>query len=93
MAQPFLEAGQGCLFIPGFNVDHTVRRQTRRLQPRRKQILVAHAPEDLALGARHDSRREQGGGSAIERAIAGAGDLVQTPQGQTATGQPRIHLL
>ncbi len=92
MAQPFLEAGQGRLLIPGFDIDHTVRRQPRCFQPRREQILVAHAPQDLPLGAGHDAGGKQSCGRTIERVIAGTGDLMQGAQGQPAAGQTRIHL-
>ncbi len=79
MAQPLLEAGQRRFFIAGFDVDHPIRREPRRRQARREQILVPHAPENLALGARHDAGREQSRRGTIKHAIAGAGDLVQRP--------------
>ncbi len=92
MAQPFLEAGQGRLLIPGFDIDHPVRRQPGRFQPRRKQILITHAPEDLPLGAGHDAGGKQSRGRTIKRAIAGTGDLMQGAQSQPAARQTRIHL-
>ncbi len=92
MSQPFLEAGEGRLLVPGFHINYPVGRQPRRLQTRRKQILVPHAPQDLALGARHDAGHEQSRRGAIQRAITGACDLMQRPQRQPAARQPRIHL-
>ena len=92
MAQPFLEARQRRLLIPGFNVDHPIRRQPCRFQPRRKQILVPHAPQDLALGARHDAGRKQSRSCTIQRAIACTGDLMQRAQSQSAARQTCIHL-
>ena len=92
MAQPFLKAGQSCLLISGFDIDYPVRRQPRRFQPGRKQILVPYAPQDLALGARHDTGSKQSCRCTIQRAIAGTGDLMQGAEGETAARQPRIHL-
>jgi hypothetical protein len=92
MSQPFLEARQRRLLITGFDIGHPIRRQPRCFQPRRKQILISHAPQDLALGARHDAGRKQSRGSAVQRAIAGAGDLVQGAKGETTARQARVHL-
>ena len=92
MAQPFLETGQGRLLITGLDIDHAVRRQPCRFQPRGKQILITHAPKDLPHGSCQDASRKQSRGSAVQRAIAGPRDLMQSPQGQPATGQTRIHL-
>jgi len=92
MAQPFLKTRQGRLLITGLDIDHPVRRKPCRLQPRRKQILITHAPEDLPHGPCQDAGRKQGCGSPIQRAIAGTSHLMQSPQGQPATGQARIHL-
>ena len=91
MAQPLLETGQSGLLVPGFDKDHPVRRKPSRFQTRREQILIAHTPEDLPLGARHDARCKRGGSSTIQRAIAGTGDLVQRSQRQSPTGQPCVH--
>ncbi len=86
MPQPFLEAGQSRFFVTGFDVDHPIRSEPGRRQARRKQILMAYAPEYLALGARHDAGREQSRSGSIQRAVAGAGDLVQCSQRQPTAG-------
>lgn len=92
MAQPFLETRQGRLLITGLDIDHSVRRQPGRLKSRGKQILITHAPEDLPHGPCQDAGRKQSRGSAVQRAVAGPGHLMQGAEGQAAAGQARIHL-
>ncbi len=92
MAQALLEACQRRFFVAGFDIDHSIRSEPGRRQARRKQILVKHAPENLTLGARHDAGCEQSCRRAIQCAIAGAGDLMQGSQRQSAARQPHIHL-
>lgn len=92
MAQPFLETRQGRLLVTGLDIDHPVRRQPGRLQPRRKQILITHAPEDLPHGPCQDAGRKQSRGSAVQRTIAGPGHLMQGAEGQATAGQAHVHL-
>ena len=92
MAQPFLETGQRCLFVLGFDINHSVRRQPRRGQTRAEQILIAHTPEDLPRHPRHDARREQGSGRTVQGTVPGAGNLVQGSQREAPAKQTRIHL-
>ncbi len=92
MSQPFLEARQRRLLITGFDIGHPIRRQPRRFQPRRKQILIPHTPEDLAIGARHDAGRKQSRRGPVQCPISSTGDLMQRAQSQPAARQTRIHL-
>lgn len=91
MTQPLLETGQSFLLVSGFDIDHPVRRKPGRFKTRCEQVLIAHTPEDLPLGARHDARGKRSRGGAIQRAIADAGDLMQRSKRQPPTGQPRVH--
>ena len=90
MTQPLLETGQSFLLVSGFDIDDPVRRKPGRFETRCEQILIAHTPEDLPLGARHDARCKRGRRGPIQRAIAGTGDLMQRSQRQPPTGQPRV---
>ncbi len=79
MPQPFLETGQQGLLIAGFDIDHPVRRQPGGGKAGGEQIRIAQAPQDLPAQPRHDAGGEQAGHGAIQRAIAGAGHLMQRP--------------
>ena len=93
MAQAFLEAGEGREFVAGLDVDHPIHGQPCRLQPRRKQILLAHAPEDLSLQPRHDPSRKQRRSGTIQCPIPPAGNFMQSAQRQAAARQTRVDLL
>lgn len=59
MAQTFLDAGQDSSVVPGFEIDHPVRRQARLREGWREQVRLSDAPEDLAFGPGGYSCNEQ----------------------------------
>lgn len=85
MPQPFLETGKCRLFVAGLDIDHAIRGEPCCGETGGKQILVAHAPQDLAHSPRHDARGEEGGGGAVQCAVAGTGNLVQRTESQATT--------
>lgn len=90
MAQTFLHAGEQCFFVSSLDIDDTARQQTHLGQRRRKEVRPRHTPEHLALRAGGDRCREQGCCSAIDGAIATAGDLMQGCKCQPSSRQPAV---
>ena len=75
--QAFLETGQQCLVVTGFDVDDAAGKQAGLGQGRGEQILSRDAPQHLAFGAGCDSGGEQGGRRAVNRAVAATRHLMQ----------------
>ncbi len=92
MAQPLLEAGQHGFIVSRLDIDYPVGRQPCLGNGWGKEILPNNTPQNLTLGPGNDARREQSRGSAIDRAIAAAGNLMQRAHGQAAAWQAQIQL-
>ena len=88
MAQAFLHAGEHGLVVAGLDVDHPIGDEARLSDGRREQVGPRHAPKNLALRPRGDACAEEGRSRTVDRAIAAAGDLMESAERQPATGQP-----
>jgi hypothetical protein len=91
VAQPLLEAGQHGFIVSRLDIDYPVGRQPCLGNGWGKEILPNNTPQNLTLGPGNDARREQSRGSAIDRAIAAAGNLMQRAHGQATARQTQIH--
>jgi len=91
MAQSFLATGQHRLLVLRLHVNDTVRRQTGLGEGRGEQILPDQAPQHRPLAARGNPGGEQGGSSAVNRAIAAASHFMQRPQREAAARQTRVN--
>lgn len=90
MAQPFLAAGENRFVVAAVEIDHPVGGQPGLGERRGEQVRPGGAPEHAACGARGDAGGEQGGGRAIDRTVAAAGDLVKPAEHEAAARQARI---
>jgi hypothetical protein len=90
--QAFLEAGEQGFVVASFDVDHAVRMKADLSDCRRKQILARHAPQHLALRPGRNSRCKKLCGSAIDRTIAAAGNLMERAHHQATSRQVAIKL-
>jgi hypothetical protein len=93
VANTFLETRQHRFLVAGIDVDDAVRSETDLCQCRRKKILPGDAPEDFALGARSNARREDGCRCAIDGSVATAGNFVKRPERQPAARKPAVDRL
>ncbi len=80
-AQTFLHAGQHLPVRAGVNAEHPIGVEARLGQGRGEQVRT-DAPEDLPVGAREDSGREQGRRRPVQGAIAAPGDFMEGAQSQ-----------
>jgi hypothetical protein len=90
MAQAFLETGENRLIIVPFQIDDAIGRQAGLGERRREEVGAREAPENLALGPRGDAGGEEGGGRPVDRAVAAAGDFMESALGQASARQARV---
>lgn len=91
MAQALLEAGEDGRLVSSLDVDHPVRIEPGVLDRGRKEVRPRDAPQHQPGGAGDDSCCKQRGGCAVHRARAAAGDLMQSPERESAARKPRVY--
>lgn len=92
MSEALFHAGEQCFFVTGLDIDDASGQQTHLGQCRREQVRPRHAPEHLTLGAGGNRRGKQRGCSAIDGAIAAAGDFMERCERQPSSRQPAVDL-
>lgn len=92
MPQAFLDRRHHGGFLPGLDIDDPVGMKSRLRQGRSEQVATGQAPQHRTVDARGDARREQGGRSAVDRAVASAGQFMQRTQRQSAARQSLVDL-
>ncbi len=93
MAQALFETGKHGLFVTSLDIDDAVASQSDMSDRRSKEVLPGDAPQDLAFGSRRDACRKQRRGGSINRSVAAACHLVQTPARQSSARQNAIYCL
>ena len=90
MAQPLLGAGERCLVVTRFEINHPIRAEPSLGQRRRKQIWPRETPQHHAAGAGGDAGGKQGRSGSIDRRMAATGDLMHRPTRKATAAQMGI---
>ena len=89
--QAFLHRGQNILVFVAFAIDDAIRVKSGLCHGRREQVRPRQAPENLSLGARRNSGREQSSGRTVDGARTTAGNLMQRTERKTSAGKLLIN--
>jgi hypothetical protein len=89
--QALFKAGEDGLLIAAFEIDDAVGVQPGLRKRRRKQVQSGETPEHLAARADSDPCSKKRGSRAVDRAVAAASDLMQSPKRKRPTGKPSVH--
>ncbi len=75
-----------------FDIDHPIGMQSGLGECRRKQVAGSQAPEDGSGQTAENSGDEEGRDRPVDSLQPAAGNLVESAQGQAATGQGSVDL-
>src|ERR1700731_4225600 len=90
--QAFLETDEDRLLIARLDIDHAIGHEPGLREGRGEQVLPGETPEHPATQPRSDSRRKERRGRAVDRAMAAAGNLMQSAERQAAFRQIPVNL-
>ena len=98
MTEPLLHHRKHILVAPAFGVEDPVRSEPRQGKAGGEQVSAAERPEHRSAGfspgpASGYSGDEERGGGIVAKSGPGAGDLMQSRRGESASGKPPVDCL